>query len=225
MVGKNIPSVDRKILMSHQFNGYTTHSRSDGTFLGDAWAGDAWAGYNYTEEQKSMDGMPPRNEYVDMSENIHIDRLGYVCNRSMTREQRAVLYHLDEAMQVLFERMKAHTDEEIEMCDIENYGSRVYRAMHDVPCLHREIHFYGYSRDGFLEELYSKLSALYAYVIKSRRKHSITERSPIQLFGYYELVKTCMEFCRHAIIHTEIENDIKNPYCETGSDEYDYNPP
>ena len=208
--------------MSHH-NRYT-YSRSDGTFLGDAY-GDAWAGHNRTEGQNSMDGMPPRNEYVDMSQYIHEDRLGYVCNMAMTRKQRAVLHHLDEAMKVLFERMNAHTDEEIEMCDIENYGSRGYHAMHDVPGLHRDIHFYGYSREGFLEELYSKLSALYAYVIKSRRKHSITERSPIQLFGYYELVKTCMEFCRHAIIHTEIENDIKNPYCETGSDEYDYNPP
>ena len=224
MVGKNIPSVDRKILMSHQFNGYTTHSRSDGTFLGDGY-GDAWAGYNYTEEQKSMDGMPPRNEYVDMSKNLHIDRLNYVCNRSMTREQRADLHHLDEAMNVLFERMHAHTDNEKKICKTEHYGSREYDAIHDILLLQRSIDFFGYSREGFLEEVYRKLSALYAYLIISRSKHFITERSPIQLFGYYQLVKTCMEFCRHAIIHTEIENDIKNPYCETGSDEYDCNPP
>ena len=203
--------------MSHH-NRYTNYPRSDGTFLGDAH-GDAWAGHNHTDEQNSMDGMSPRNKYVDMSQYLHIDRLGYVCNRAMTRKQRAVLYHLDEAMKILYERMKALTDDEKEICESENYGSRGKRAMNDLQLLKRAIDGFGYSREGFLEELYLKLSALYAYVMMKRHKHSITERSPVQLFGYHGMVKYCIELCGDAIIHTTEDNDIRNPYCETGSDD------
>ena len=202
--------------ISHPLDEYITYSRY----------GDAWAGQNHNDEHNSMDGMSPRNEYVDMAHYLHIDRLGYVCNRSMTCEKRVVLHDLDEAMKGLFERMRAHTDNENEICKIEDYGSRAYRAINDVPHLHRDIHFFGYSGEGFLEELYRKLSALYAYVMMKRHEHSITERSPIQLFGYHEMVEYCMKLCREAIIHTARDNDIENPYCETGSDEYGgCNPP
>ena len=201
---------------------HTDYSRSDGTFLGDAH-GDAWAGSNHTEEQGFMDGMSPPSEHVDMSMYIHEDRLGYVCNRSVTHDQRMGLERLDTAMTVLFERMKHHTEQEKMMCDHGNYNSPAYNAMIDVPLLERSIHFYGYSGEGFLDELYEKLSALYTYVMRVRSEMSIRNGSPVHLFGYYRLVATCIRLCMEAISSTKV-NDSWNPYDEDGPDGYACNP-
>ena len=201
---------------------HTDYSRSDGTFLGDAH-GDAWAGSNHTEEQGFMDGMSPPSEYVDMSMYIHRDRLGYVCNRSTTYDQRVGLEHLDGAMTVLFERMKNHTDQEKKMCRHNDPNSRAYEAMIDVPLLERYIEFYGYSGEGVLDDLCKKLSALYAYVMMVRSETSTRNGSPVQLFGYYELVETCIQLCMYAISSTKV-NDSWNPDHEDGPDGYACNP-
>ena len=103
-------------------------------------------------------------------------------------------------------------------CNME----RVYRTLHCQGC------WYG----TLLEEVYSGLTALYAYVLVEQGKAHIAGQSIQGLFEFTPLIELCMKLCSDAMIMKTvldieeyyIDTENKEPSCENGPDEYARNP-
>jgi hypothetical protein len=160
------------------------YSRSDGTLLGDRH-GDELYGHNSDEIPDSVDSR---------------------------KEQDVVMGYLQEAMTVLFARMRSdrNTDREREIFDQCEYGTRAYKALTGISEMERYIGFSGYYHEGILERLYSKLVSLYAYVMEVRCEASEAGKSVDELFGYAPLIRQCIELCHEVVVIVAAEG-IQNP--------------